>query len=305
MIDSAQKTILYKRRNFGQRLSASVDFIQKNAKILYKNMFIVILVFSALTGFFMKDYFNAIMGNLGSGLDSNDTSFIISILGMGLISLIGFIAIYAITCSYLKAAGEGKLSKESVLGDFKESIFSNAGRIFITGLIVFVISLIVMVLISVLLAGVIDDEAAAVLVACIILMMIVVVFAPSLYLCIYPACFEDISIIGGLRKGFRLGFNFWGTTFLTAMLCGLIVSVIQYLFLIPLYICMFAGVLLSTSGLHFLSSFFNYIASFIASFGMYFSMPFLVICIAFQYFSIREEQEGISLSDKIKEFENL
>jgi hypothetical protein len=156
-----------------------------------------------------------------------------------------------------------------------------------------IVAYIAMVLVTVLLALI--YKPLAILVA-VLLGAAIVAVLPPLYLVRFPAFFQEASTMDSIRKGFRLGFKSWGTTFLTILIVGLVSGVISAILGLPYIIWLIIGGQ---------SEIVSYVLSCLLSLGTAFVAPLTFVFLAFQYFSVAEQTEGISLQSKIEEFDNL
>jgi len=118
---------------------------------------------------------------------------------------------------------------------------------------------------------------------------------PPLYLVRFPALFQEESTMGSIKKGFRLGFKSWGTTFVTILVVGIVSGIISGVLGLPLILYAYFGT----------SEIISYVLSCLMSLGTAIVTPLAFVFFAFQYFSVAEQSEGISLQSKIEEFDNL
>jgi len=120
---------------------------------------------------------------------------------------------------------------------------------------------------------------------------------PPLSLIIFPSLFRGASVWESISKGLGIGFKNWGSTFGVLFIVGLMSVVVSYLLELPPQFWMLfhpgqTGVVL-------------YLLTILSSLASVFVTPFLFVFLAFQYFSITEKEEGISLQNKVDEFDNL
>jgi len=123
--------------------------------------------------------------------------------------------------------------------------------------------------------------------------------------------FEDISFVEALKKSFRYGFSAWGETFLIILVFSFLANIISGVTMFPWYIVLMFGEIFSLSepgaGINttIWYQFICYLLGIIQSYGMYVSYILSAVGIAFQYFHIREKNEGISVDASIRDFEKL
>jgi Zn-dependent M28 family amino/carboxypeptidase len=100
-----------------------------------------------------------------------------------------------------------------------------------------------------------------------------------------------------IKKGFILGFKNWGSTFAMIIVLGVATVVISFVFGLPYTIWTLTHLGQSDAV--------SYILGGISSLSEAFVTPLVFVFLAFQYFSIAENEEGISLQSKVEEFDNL
>ena len=121
---------------------------------------------------------------------------------------------------------------------------------------------------------------------------------------------RDIRLTDAVRKAWKLGIaTFWGMLGLMVVLY-IISSVIQTITMLPWYITILVGTMLSLTSESMITQsviyqFAIYILGLIQSFGMYVSMIIGIIGLAFQYFHAREKVEGITIESNITNFNEL
>ena len=94
-----------------------------------------------------------------------------------------------------------------------------------------------------------------------------------------------------------MGFRNWGSLFVAIILTGIIFMVAYMVFNLPLQVI----TLFSQGNITLVS----YIFATLSAIGTMIFTPITVVIFAFQYFSIVEKEEGISLQSQLNEFENL
>jgi len=212
-----------------------------------------------------------------------------------LVTLLSGLALSAMSGAIMSRYEEGLLNEETNLSDLTDKIVLNMGKLFMIGLAVIltgIVAIIVLVLIVAILAKI--SAFLSVLVA------IVAVFAiiPPLYLIRFPALFQGASTMESFKKGIRIGFKSWGSTFLMIIIAGMASYVISMFFGLPYLIWNLFNIGNEPGVL-------SYILSGFASLSTAFVTPLIFVFLAFQYFSVVEKIEGISLQSKVEEFDNL
>ena len=290
----------YQNRSLGERLSAAADFLRQNWKVFYKNILIPAIPFILLMAYFSSqvtetysDIFSAIMRGDMSVLENYNSSPITSLVSLisGLFSLY----LFAMSGAILSLYEEGNLTEKTSWRDLSSKMFSNAGKIFLVnlalGLIMIVVVLVFVLLIVMSFGGVLAGILSFILVVGLLAALV------PMMLTIYPALFRGASTWGSIREGFRIGFKNWGSTFVILLIVGIMGLIIYFILNIPSGIVMLTS--LGKVGVV------SYIFSIISTLGTVLVYPCLFVFLAFQYFAITEKEEGISLQNKIDEFDNL
>jgi len=205
---------------------------------------------------------------------------------------------YSMTGAILHKYVKGSLTENTGWSDLRGKMFSFAGKIFLQGLIL-VLGMIALTIILSILIGILVFLKNSVLVVIVIMIIIALLIAliPSLSLIAYPVFFEDASAWKGIKKSFRLGFKYWGSTFLTVFLGSLLYAIISYILAMP-----YAFYLMTHTGE---SGWGGYILALFSGFCSMVIYPIFIIFCSLQYTSIVENEEGISLQNKMEDFNNL
>jgi hypothetical protein len=301
------KIEFYKNRTLGERFAATGDFIRQNWRVLLKNIAYIGVPLALIQGFFMQNYAQGVfsLANVVTNPYSiysniNWISYLFTILFSILLNLFLFSMTGAILNKYLK----GSLTENTGWADLKDNVFSLAGQLFIQGLILcagiaviaFFAAIIIGLVSLVAIAGGAVGGVLTAIVALLILGLLFAVLAP-LCLIVYPLFFENASAWEAITKGFRLGFRYWGSTFVTVFLGGLLSATVSYILAMPyiVYILFNMGQ----------SGWVGYILAMISSLVGIIIYPVLIVFLSFQYTSIIEREEGISLQSKVEEFDKL
>lgn len=122
---------------------------------------------------------------------------------------------------------------------------------------------------------------------------------------------DDTTMFGAIGRGFQLGWLTWGGTFLVMLVIGILASVVQGVFSVPWYVCLFVKVLLmieddgsalsSSVGYSFLM----YIIAVQVCFCYFLTAAFSVTALAYQYGSAAEQHDHISLDEGVEQFEAM
>jgi len=306
------KIKFYKVRTLSEKLSIVFEFLRENWKPMLKFSFYLILPICLFQAFSMNAYmrFAFTMGYESAAGTTSDillTFFrnvgilmILLLLGTSILNAM----VYALMTEY-----EHRDSRlmQLTLDDFKTLLIRNTGKMIRISLF--------MIGATVLISGLIALLAwlsiwTLVLTVIASLIGILAVMVPlSLFTPIY--LFEDISFVEALKKSFKYGFSAWGETFLIILVFGFLVNIVSGVTSLPWSIVLMFGEIFSLTepgeGLNatIWYQFISYLLGIIQSYGMYVSSILSAVGIAFQYFHIREKNEGISVDASIRDFEKL
>jgi hypothetical protein len=292
------KVEFYKNRNLGDRFSDSAKFIRQNAGILFKYLFLPAFPIILIQAFCSLRIPN-VSANPFVGADipfDSPSSILYSLLNAVLMVLV---ALYlpAMSGALMSKYEEGSLTKETKFKDLSDKLFFNMKKFFgvvlLFGAIVLVISLLVFIFVSMM--GMVG--AVLFVILCI---AFIVAIVPSVALSYFPAFFQETGVWDSINKAVRLGFKYWGSTFVTIFIAGIITALVTVVFQLPNVIYLYYA---NISGNN--SEIVAYILTMLSSSATLLVTPMTVIFLAFQYFSIVEKEEGISLQSRVEEFDNL
>ena len=286
----------YKNRNLGDRFSASAEFIRENGLTLFKHIFIPALPLVILQAYFTTRY----VGMAAAIADNpeNVAAFGGSVLLLFLFTILLALYIPSMAGALMSRYEAGLLTKETTFKDLSGKMFSNMGKYFVIGLLIGLLvggAAIILSLLMVLFAGI---SVVITVIFGILLFFALLAILPPLALAYFPAFFQEAGAGESLKKGISLGFKNWGTTLATILIAGIMTIVFYVVFAVPYYVWIaFEG--LSGSGI------ITYLLTLLTSMSTLFVTPLTFVFLAFQYFSIVEKEEGISLQSKVDEFDNL
>ncbi|GHT07553.1 hypothetical protein FACS189426_01150 [Bacteroidia bacterium] len=288
-MDYEHKIEFYKNRNLGERFSAAIDFLKQNWKVLYKNVFIIAIPLSLISGYSMQ-YYTSFSGSIDA--------FDFSKVAVNIItSFIYGIFLCATTGTVLLKYEEGTLTKKSGWNDLKATLIPLSGKACLINLVVGGIFIAITVLYGWLAFALASDDFPLMALALFIYIAVVVALLPSFSLVYFPAFFTGKSAFESIKIATNLGFKNWGTTFVVILLVSVFIFGVSLIFSIPNTILTFAF-----AGEH---NFLTFISASVASFSTAIITPFVIVLFAFQYFAITEKEEGISLQTQVDDFENL
>ena len=294
----SERIEFFKNRSIGERLSVAIDFLKQNWKALYKNILIGGLPLAIIMGYFLAQQINAQML-------SDMHTFFLHYIFFVLISFTTFIYLYAMSGAVLFHYGRNQLTETTGWNDLKDTFFRFAGKTVLITFMVYIPILLIVAGIAAIFSFSVGFTTGSANVGPIILMillifLLLVVFialTPSFTILYFPAYFSGKTNMESIKIAFSLGFKNWGSLFVAILLTGIVFYIFYMLFSVPLIIVS----IFSMGHVTFIS----YILAILSATGMVGAYPIMFIIFAFQYFSIVEKEEGVSLQSRMDEFENL
>ena len=279
------KIALYVQRSFGEKLTATFDFIKENWKPLMKFTTYLMLPLCLLQGLSLNGLMSGTMA-LG---DMTGGSFDSSVVGASIMALVTYYSLYAVlyllgtvmltslVYALVRTYNEREERLEGVtLGMLKPLLFRNVRRVFL-----------------IMIVGVL-----------LVLFVALAIWTP-VYL------FEDIYIIDALKKAYRLGFATWGGIVLISIVMGFIAAILQGVTMIPWYIgtiVKYIFAMTDAGGGATVSaaySFVLYLLAVVQAFGVYMSMIFSLLGLAYQYGHASEKIDYVMVESDIDNFDKL
>ena len=296
----SERIEFYKNRSIGERLSAAIDFLKQNWKVLYKNILLGGLPLAVILGFFLASQQGAASASGVFGV------FLFTFLSL-FISYLSMIYMYSMTGAVLLHYERDQLTETTGWSDLKDTFFRLAGKTTLISLVVFIPLILIVTLLVVIFSFSVASAAgssASSLVSVMVMLLFILLFfgvfialAPSFVMLYFPAYFSDKEILQSIKISFVLGFRNWGSLFVSILLAGIVLGVVSVLFNLPFQLIS----LFSPGNISIVS----YLLAVLSAIGSLIATPIMVVIFAFQYFSIVEKEEGVSLQSQIDEFENL
>ncbi len=263
-----------KERSFSQLLESPFKFFTQEFKPLIKIFARYAGPWVAVALLAVTILSSNIYQSFLSGGQVEDTSLTYIAIISFFLSL-GFLAVVVATQSYIALyvrKGKGNFSAD----DVGELIKKNVVKIFLAGLLVFI-----MVFIG-----------------------FVFLYLPGIYLAIalgffaVVIVFEDASVGQSISRSFKVIKGNWWFTFGLTLVFGMMVGTIMYIFIIPIYVVIFSSAIAGTTmGLgSVIVIVFSIILYFIA-YVLYMAM--LQMLYSFQYFNLVSKNEGLTLYERI------
>lgn len=303
----------YRRRTFSEKLNATFDFIRENWRPLLKYTFYLIMPVCLVQTFamnaFIGGYLDLVMSLGGSSYFGNSMYSFMTNYGILLFcALIGSAIlsglVYAMMQTY--ATRENRL-QNITLDDFKERLIKNTWKCLIISLFLIFIYIVIAVFAG-LLAILVSIYSLLITIPILLIFMLCLI---PLMMLIPVYIFEhDISFFDAIKKSWKLGTSTLGGMIGLMIVLNIIASVIQTVTMLPWYITIVIGsmmTLTSESGISqsVIYKFAIYILGLLQSYGIYVSSIIGVIGLAFQYFHAREKVEGVTIESNISNFNQL
>jgi hypothetical protein len=307
---SQEKIEFYKNRTIGERFSAAGDFVRQNWKVLLKNIAYVGVPLALLQGYFMQNYMQGVFSNINLTNPYNPYANLnlVAYMFTMLFSILLYLFLFSMTGAILNKYVKGSLTENTGWPDLKDKLFSFAGKLFLQGILLFLIILAISIVVAIVVAIVAfilssfatgSFGGTGILIALLFILIFgaVFLFISFLSLLPFPIFFENTSAWQGIKKSFKLGFRYWGSTFLTILLGSLLAGVVSYILAMP-YV-LYSIFNMGSDG------FIGHVLAMLTSLVIVIVYPVYIIFVGFQYTSIVEKEEGISLQEKVDEFDNL
>jgi hypothetical protein len=292
-MDYEKKMEFYQSRNIGERLSATTDFLKQIWKVLLRNGLIIATPLALITGYTMPYYYQWYF-SLISGDYSN---FPPQIILFCVVSFVSSLSMYALPGAIMILYKEGQLSTGSGWNELNKIFFSLFWKSVRISLLLFGIILLVAFSLGFFFSFLGLTNIVLTVVLGMLFILSFLAFLPSLLLVFYPAYFKGVNTWNSIKTAFYLGFKDWGSIFVALIICIVISYVVIIIFGMPYQILtMVTKGEINTLG---------FILASLSSLGNLLIAPFIFIYLAFQYFSITESEEGISMQTQIDEFDNL
>lgn len=287
---------LYKMRDFGAKINATIEYIRQNIGPLLKLMLLIVLPMGLIASILFSNIYgslgemtavqqggdpNAALGMVGSLMTNYTLMFLMtSITGALLIS-----AIY----TYMKLNNEEREARPTVMEVYKK-----------------ILPKLPMLLVLMILISVISFFGFMLFIIPGVYLMITLSLAIPIFL------FEEKGIGNAFNKSFKLIKGKWWSTFGLLFVTGIIAGIVSYVFAIPFYF-LTVGEMFTTvdadadpeAVFAIFTNWYTIIGMAIMMIGSYLTYMIPSIALAFQYFNLSERIEGTGIRNQINEFETV
>ncbi|WP_071147148.1 hypothetical protein [Bacteroides ihuae] len=306
------KIIFYAKRNFGEKMNASFDFIKENWKPILKYTTYLLLPLCLLQALSLNGLMSGTLNmaslqqnpGVAPGLASFGIMFFVSYGAMLLCAMIGGVLISSLLYALVQLYNS---REERLVGitmkELKAPLMHNIKRSFILILVLIPITIGAFALIAVL--GSLMPFLLIFLIPGFIAFMIPIMLLPSIYL------FEKEGVWAAFTKTFRLGFATWGGIFAIVFVMGIIAGILQGITMTPWYVATIVKYMFTLSdpgsavGVSPLYNLLVYLLAILQSFGTYLAMTFTLVGLAYQYAHANEVVGNVSVESDIEQFEQL
>lgn len=313
MENQKPKAVLYAKRSFGDKLNVSFDFIKENWKVLLKFVTYFLLPISMIQALSLNGLMGGALSLSSLTSSGGDSAAWLGAAGLMffvhyglyiLLAMVGWVLLGALVYGLIKLY---QTREERLAGltfkEFKPVLLRNIKRQLIIVVVSFSLTMLACILLVLL--------GLATVYTLILTIPAFVAFAMPLLLFSPIYLLEDISCGAALKKTFRLGFATWGGIFLMAIVMGFIANVLQGVTMMPWYISTLVKYffMLSDTGsgatVSVWYSFMLYLLAILQAFGVYLSMIFTVVGMAYQYGHASEKIDAVMVEEDIDNFKNL
>lgn len=303
------KIELYQKRDFGEKVTATFQFVRENWKPLLKYLTILMLPISIVQSLCMNMYLDEGVINV---MDETDTDAFMA-AGMGyyavtvVCSVVGGVLYYALFYALFAAYGRRDERLHGITWtDLSADFYRNVRRGFIlVGFTVLVVMAYMVV--TAMLAFVTPFT--------------LILTLPLLLICAVPlALFYPAYMLGDGSRGvgatfawsMKQGFHFWGGTFLVTLVCYLLTSIVGGVCSVPWYIVYIFRLLSGMPETDFVSlhgntflSVLQFLFGIIMLYGTYLASVVVMLGVTYQYGHIREKTDAVTVTDDIEHFDTL
>ena len=293
------KIEFYKNRTLGERFSAAIDFLKQNWKPLYKTTLIFGISCALVMGLAIQFYFQSL-----TSLMNNETSGFFSYLFFFLLASWIFNALLLSSMgAFMIKYQRDELGENNSLIDFS-LIFPLTWKTLWLGFLSTLVIGVICVVIGFLVASLKFGGVILGVFLMLFLLAAIVALLPSMVLIIFPMYFKGVSVWQSIVEAFHLGFKNWGSIFLSVLLVSIVTGIISTLFSLPYQTMIIIASIDNTNPFDFVGVW-SFLFTFLAALGNVLIMPVGFVFFAFQYFSVTEKEDGISLQNRLDDFDNL
>lgn len=303
MTDQYRKIPFYKERTFGEKFDDTFGFVRQNLRYVWRYLLYAIVPVSLVMGLLMQWYMSALMSADPDRID--DIVLSPGYWTMVVVSLLCGAFVVAMIFSLMQIYNDQPDGLRSVgTATLRPYVRRNTGRVlklFLAGIVLIVAYVFLVVLVAFGLRWM----ASLVILPATFILCVVAALIPPVYI------FEDVSIWTAIRRGVRLGWETFGGTLGVLIVFTLIVYVVNIVFAVPWYVCIFVQALTidSNSADAFVASpmfsILSYFSSVLLMVGSMACSQLIIVALSYQYAHAAEKVDGMAVEEGIDDFEQL
>ncbi|WP_258102362.1 hypothetical protein [Marinoscillum pacificum] len=285
---------LYKKRDFGQKINVTIEYIRYNFGPLMKMILIVVIPMGILSSLALGNYFSVIGDFANPEASDAERLGVMGQMGMTYLMIFG-VSIFTYSLMVSAVYNYIKTRDENPNPDFMEVLRGSFKHV--PGLI-----------------GIMIITAFASFIGFFVFILPGIYLGVVMSLAVPIYIFEQEGIGNALGKSFKLIKDKWWSTFGLMLITTIIAGAASYIFAIPSYALIFADMFSNIEDMQSgdPSAVFDMFTSWTATIGFAVSMigsylcySIPIIALGFQYFNLSERMEGRGLKSQIEEFESL
>lgn len=290
-----QKLQLYKIRDFGAKINATIDYIRENIVGLLKVVLLVVVPLALLMAIFFSSMFSTIFqASLNPEMTGSEGMSFMADLGvnyllMMLLSMVTVAFMVGSIYTYMRLNDKSENPPSPL-----EVIKKVAGRI-------------PQMIVLMILIGVVSG------IGFMFFVLPGIYLGVTLSLALPIFVFEDLGVGKSFSKSFQLIKGKWWSTFGLLIITSIIASIISYVFAIPVYLGFLGDIFSSIEAspgdpsamMGAFSSWYMVVGMGFMMIGTYITYLIPLIALSFQYFNLSERVEGKGIRNQIDEFETV
>lgn len=283
MTDQTSKIELFKTRSLLGRLSASFKFMNDNLSIFLRLGTYIALPTTILVALYCALFMSKPVA------EQQSLGYIVSTIALGVILVIGVCVFCSLVYTLIQKYVEDGYLPQYHLKDLKKLLLENTKKVFLVGLVTFVIGIILMLILV--------SLAYLTLYTLILTIPLIIFVLIPLSYTVYIYILEKTSLIVAFRKSYQLGIRTWGSIFAVGLITAFLVGIIQTIAALPWSMALMVNNLANIAWLRgeevILPGFFPFLMFFLAFVAILISFLgniMQLIPMAFQYASAEESR---------------
>ena len=310
---------LYKVRQFGEKIGDTFAFVNENLKPLLKYLTYFLLPLALLTGLVLNGYMDGVLNMAQASSAGGDMSFesmsslMVSYGGVMLMAFLVYIILPAVVYGLMRIYGYREQRLVGLTWDECKPMITKLLKRSLKFIIVtFLLALLLLVVYFGLVWLLMRMSVGVGAIGMVVLVLVLVVFLIPFTLAQPVYLFEDnTTVIGALKKSFRLGMLTWGGIFAVTLVLSIIVGILSGIVSMPWTIAMVAKATFGIDGggegfvgtIAF--SFMTYLLGVVQTYFGYLCYTVLFIGIAYQYGHAAEKIDHVTVDSDIEQFDTL